>query len=71
MDFNDNIEKYMAEKQHQPNANEIWLYFQSDNKLGKSNIFPKYRKEMKGIVWGFFTTSSKTKNLTTKNLNYK
>jgi hypothetical protein len=46
------------------------LYFQCIISWVKAT-FPKYRKEMKGIVWGFFTTSSKTKNLTTKNLNYK
>src|SRR5690606_26872512 len=50
---NDNIEKYMAEKQHQPNANEIWLYFQSVISWIKVT-FPKYRKEMKGLQWGFF-----------------
>src|SRR5690554_5393742 len=49
---NDNIEKYMAEKQDQPNANEIWLYFQSVTSWIKAT-FPKYRREMKGIDWGF------------------
>lgn len=49
---NDSVEKYMAEHQHDPNSIELWLYFQSVINWVKS-IFPKYRKEMKGIPWGF------------------
>jgi hypothetical protein len=45
------IEQYMAEHQHEPNANELWLYFQSVINWVKV-VFPKYRKEMKGIAWG-------------------
>lgn len=48
----DSIEKYMAEHQHEPNANELWLYFQSIINWVRA-VFPKYRKEMKGIQWGF------------------
>ena len=48
----DNIENYMAKFQHEPNANELWLYFQNVINWVKV-IFPKYRKEMKGIGWGF------------------
>jgi hypothetical protein len=48
----DAIEHYMAEHQHEPNANELWLYFQSVINWVKT-VFPKYRKEMKGIQWGF------------------
>lgn len=48
---NDSIEKYMAEHQHDPNASELWLYFQSVINWVKT-VFPKYRKEMKGIPWG-------------------
>ncbi len=48
----DSIEHYMAEHQHEPNANELWLYFQSVINWVKA-VFPKYRKEMKGIQWGF------------------
>ena len=47
-----NIEVYMLNHQHEPNANEIWLYFQSVINWVKL-VFPKYRKEMKGIQWGF------------------
>ena len=48
---NDNIEQYMAESQHKPNASELWLYF---NRLINwiKVVFPKYRKEMKGVNYG-------------------
>lgn len=46
------IEKYMSEHQKEPNANELWLYFNSVINWVKT-VFPKYRKEMKGIQWGF------------------
>jgi hypothetical protein len=46
-----NVEQYMAEHQQEPNANELWLYFQ--NVINWVNVvFPTYRKEMKGIEWG-------------------
>ena len=47
----DNIEHYMAVNQHNPNANELWLYFQNVINWVQV-VFPKYRKEMKGIQWG-------------------
>lgn len=47
-----NIEKYMSEHQHDPNANELWLYFQSVINWAKA-VFPNYRKEMKVVGWGF------------------
>lgn len=46
-----NIEVYMANNQNEPNANELWLYFQSVINWVKAT-FPKYRKEMKGVEWG-------------------
>lgn len=46
------IEDYMSKNQHEPNANELWLYFQSVINWVKA-VFPKYRREMKGIDWGF------------------
>lgn len=48
---NDGIKNYMAKQQHEPNANELWLYFQNVINWVKV-VFPKYRKEMKGIAWG-------------------
>ena len=45
------IEGHMATHQHQPNANGLWLYFQSVIAWVQAT-FPEYRKEMKGIDWG-------------------
>jgi hypothetical protein len=64
---NDNIEQYMAENQHKPNASELWLYFTSLMNWIKV-VFPKYRKEMKGINYGFLYNNYKDQNLTQKNL---
>ena len=57
---NDAIEQYMAKQQHEPNASELWLYFQSVISWVKA-VFPKYRKEMKGIQWGFLYNEFKEK----------
>lgn len=62
-----NIEVYMLNHQHDPNANEIWLYFQSVINWVKA-VFPKYRKEMKGIDWGFLYNEFKDKKLDHKKL---
>jgi hypothetical protein len=48
---NGKIEDYMSKNQHEPNANELWLYFQNVINWIKV-IFPEYRKEMKGVAWG-------------------
>lgn len=48
---NNGIEEYMARHQHNPNANELCLYFNRVIDWVKV-IFPNYRKEMKGINWG-------------------
>lgn len=48
----DKIEQYMAKQQHEPTANDLWLYFQSVINWVKA-VFPNWRKEMKGIQWGF------------------
>lgn len=47
------IERYMAEHQNDPNAFQLWDYFRSVvDWIGA--IFPKLRKEMKGLPWGLF-----------------
>jgi hypothetical protein len=46
-----NIEVYMGNHQHDPNANDLWLYFQSVINWIQT-VFPNYRREMKGIAWG-------------------
>lgn len=45
------IEGYMAKNQHNPNANDLWLYFQSVIAWVRAT-FPHYRSEMKGVSWG-------------------
>lgn len=47
------IEDYMSAHQHDTNCNELWLYFQTVINWVKV-VFPKYRKEMKGLDWGVF-----------------
>jgi hypothetical protein len=64
---NDNIEQYMADNQHSPNANELWLYFNSLINWIKV-VFPKYRKEMKGINYGFLYNNYKNATFDTKKL---
>lgn len=66
---NDSIETYMAEHQHDPNSNELWLYFQSVINWVKA-VFPKYRKEMKGIQWGFLYNEFNLKNNEFKPKNF-
>ena len=50
---NDHIEDYMAEHQKDQNASKLWLYF-TQVITWISSVFPKYRKEMKGLAWGEF-----------------
>lgn len=47
------IEEYMAIHQHDVDSHNEWLYFK--NVIDWVQIlFPKYRKEMKGIQWGLY-----------------
>ena len=62
-----NIKEYMSKNQHEPNANELWLYFQSVISWVKAT-FPKYRKEMKGLKWGFFYNDYKDQKFDSKKL---
>jgi len=45
------IEQYMSAHQHDPNANELWAYFQAVIHWVELT-FTTYRKEMKGVDWG-------------------
>ncbi len=45
-----NIETYMSEHQHEPNANALWLYYQNVMSWTKV-VFPNYRREMKGVAF--------------------
>ena len=49
---NGEIKNYMSKCQFKPNANELWMYFQSVIAWVKLT-FPNYRREMKGIEWGY------------------
>jgi len=64
---NGDIKRYMSEHQHDPNANKLWLYFQSVINWVKA-VFPEYRKEMKGIQWGFLYNEFKDQNFDSKKL---
>ena len=66
----DHIVDYMSKQQHKPNANELWLYFQSVISWVKAT-FPKYRKEMKGIEWGDLYNEFKDKEYDSAKLEEK
>lgn len=55
-----NIEVYMANHQHDANANELWLYFTSVINWVKI-LFPRYRREMQSVQWGFLYNKLKSK----------
>ena len=63
----DNIEWYMADRQHEKNANELWLYFQAVINWVKA-LFPRDRKEMKGVPFGLLYNEYGTKNFDPKEL---
>ena len=62
------IEIYMAKNQHEPNANELWLYFQEIINWVQV-VFTNYRKEMKGVAWGYLYNEFKTKKLDSKKID--
>lgn len=62
-----NIKSYMSKNQHEPNANELWLYFQGVINWVKA-VFPKYRREMKGVEWGFLYNEFKGQNFDSRKL---
>ncbi len=64
---NNKIEDYMSKNQHEPNANELWLYFQNVINWVKTT-FSKYRKEMKGLDWGGFFNEFKDQKYDSKKI---
>lgn len=61
------IEDYMSSHQHDPNANELWIYFQ--NVINWVELtFVQYRKEMKGIDWGPLYNAHKSDLIDTKKI---
>jgi Protein of unknown function DUF262/HNH endonuclease len=64
---NGQVESYMATHQHNPNANELWLYFQ--RVINWITVtFPIYRREMKGIEWGVLHNEFENKPQDSKKL---
>ncbi|MBQ6471739.1 MAG: HNH endonuclease [Victivallales bacterium] len=62
------IEAYMAEHQNDPSAIQLWNYFRSVIDWVQA-IFPKKRKEMKGLPWGLlFNQHGKRTDLAPKAL---
>ena len=55
------IENYMSLKHHEPNANELWLYFKGVISWVKV-VFTKYRSPMKGVDWGRLYNEYKGQN---------
>jgi hypothetical protein len=47
-----NIQDYMAKHQSDNNAKELWIYFNNVIEWIKK-LFPKYRREMEGIPFGY------------------
>jgi hypothetical protein len=64
------IEDYMATHQDEPNANELWQYFQNVISWVEV-VFPKYRREMKGVAWGKLYNENKDKKFDSKELEKK
>jgi hypothetical protein len=64
------IEDYMSKNQQEPNANELWMYFQSVINWIEI-ILPTYRKEMKGVAWGILYNQFKDEKLDSKKLEEK
>lgn len=68
---NDQIEKYMAEHQNNPNADELWQYFQAVIDWA-NRIFPNQDSNrvrlMKGLDWGKFYNKHRDDNLNTQDL---
>ena len=60
-DNQEKIEDYMSEHQHDTNCNELWLYFKAVIDWVQVT-FPNYRKEMKGLDWGFYYNKYGTGN---------
>ena len=65
------IEQYMAKHQYDANAVELWNYFRSVIEWVQA-IFPKKRKEMKGVKWGeLYNSNCKRTDLDAKKLETK
>jgi len=64
---NGNIEIYMSNHQHDPNATALWRYFQ-DVITWVEGTFTSYRKFMRGVDWGSLYNKFKDEVFDTKKL---
>jgi hypothetical protein len=61
------IEDYMSRHQHDKDAKALWNYFQAVIDWVKT-VFTNYRKEMKGVPFGYLYNEFKDKKLDSKKL---
>jgi len=64
----DEIAKYMSAHQHDPNANELWLYFQNVIHWVESTFVTKRKEIMKRVDWGALYNEFRGKMLDAKEL---
>ncbi len=64
---NGEVAEYMAQHQHDKNANELWEYFQNVIAWVRK-AFPNHRKEMANVNWGELYNQFKDKKLDAKKL---
>lgn len=65
---NGNIEVYMSNHQHDPNASALWMYFQSVITWVNTTFTNKRKKFMKGIAWGSLYNKYKDEIYDTKSI---
>ncbi|MBR1928373.1 MAG: HNH endonuclease [Paludibacteraceae bacterium] len=58
------IEQYMAQQQHDTDADELWQYYQDVIHWIEKLFGHKYKKEMKGVQWGLLYNKHKETPLT-------
>jgi hypothetical protein len=56
------VEEYMSKHHHDPNADELWNYFQKVIEWVRGT-FPNHRKEMANVEWGVLYNQFKDKKL--------
>ena len=58
------LKQYMADHQHDTDADELWQYFQDVIHWIEKLFGRKYKKEMKGVQWGLLYNKHKDTKLT-------
>ena len=58
------LKQYMADHQHDTDADELWQYFQDVIHWIEKLFGRKYKKEMKGVEWGLLYNKHKDTKLT-------